>query len=171
MNHQESLFSPTAIFHYFMMPVWPWISLEREIYWIWIPRTSSSQCNNKSVLVPPLKPTDPVKDTYDGQTYDLKTRVDIFMRMDVVPMEYGILTQIFHLAMWLFQFITRITFNCYYALWCIIDLLVWIGIWTKLRIYKVPSYPFRWSCRSFGSLWRPFTIIWMLGSSKNLKHI
>ena len=41
------------------------------------------------VLVPPCKPPDPVKDIYDGQTYDLKTRVDIWTSMDVVPVEYG----------------------------------------------------------------------------------
>ena len=40
--------------------------------------TSSSQCHNNSVLVPPRKPPDPVKDLYDGQIYDLKKRVDIW---------------------------------------------------------------------------------------------
>ena len=39
--------------------------------------------------VPPRKPPDPVKDLNDGQIYDLKTRVDIWTRMDVVPVEYG----------------------------------------------------------------------------------
>ena len=48
-------------------------------------RTSSIQCHNNPVLVPLRKPTDPVKDLYDGQTHDLKTRVDIWTRMDVVP--------------------------------------------------------------------------------------
>ena len=55
-------------------------------------RTSSSQCHNNPVLVPPCKPPGTVKDLYDGQTYDLKTRVDIWTRMDVVPVEYGTFT-------------------------------------------------------------------------------
>ena len=45
----------------------------------------SSQCHNNSVLVPPRKPPDHVKDLYDGHTCDLETRVDIWMMMDVVP--------------------------------------------------------------------------------------
>ena len=48
-------------------------------------RESSSQCYNNPVLVPPRKPPDPVKDIYEGQIYDLKTRVYIWTRMDVVP--------------------------------------------------------------------------------------
>ena len=54
------------------MLMWPWISLERESCWKWSLRTSSSQCHNNPVLVPPCNPPDPVKDLYDGQTYDLK---------------------------------------------------------------------------------------------------
>ena len=71
---------------------------------------SSSQCHNNPVLVPPRKPPDPVKDYYDGQIYDLKTSVDIWIRMDVVPVDYGIFAQTFNLKMWFFQFITGITF-------------------------------------------------------------
>ena len=57
--------------------------------------TSSIQCHNNPVLVPPCKPLDPVKDICDGQTYDLKTRVRIWTRMDVVPVDYGKFDQIF----------------------------------------------------------------------------
>ena len=74
--------------------------------------TRYSQCHNNPVLVPPPKPPDPVKDIYDGQTCDLKTRVEIWMRVDVVPVEYGRFAQTFHLTMWLFQFITGINFKC-----------------------------------------------------------
>ena len=73
--------------------------------------TSSSQCHNNPVLVTPRKPPDPVKDLYDGQIYDLKTRVDIWTRMDVVPVEYGTFTEKFHLMNWFFQFITGFTFK------------------------------------------------------------
>ena len=104
MTHKESLLSPTAIFHYFMMLIWTWISLERESYCRWSLRTGSTQCHSNPVLVPPRKPPDPVKDFYDSQTYDLKIRVDICMRMDVVPVEYGTFTHTFHLKMWFFQF-------------------------------------------------------------------
>ena len=54
-------------------------------------------------------------------------------------------------------------------MWHIIVLLVWIGLWTKLRIYKVPPDPVRWSCRGFGSLWQAFMLIWMLWSKNDLK--
>ena len=109
ITHNESLLSPIAIFHYFIISTWPWISLERESCWIrslWI---SSSQCHSIPVLVPPSKPPDTVKDFYDGQTYGPKKRVGIWKSMDAVPAEYIIFAQTFHLTMWLFQFMNGIT--------------------------------------------------------------
>ena len=134
------------------------ISLSREI-----------QGHNNPVLVPPRKPPDPVKDLYDGQTYDLKTRVDIWTRMDVFPVEYGTFSQTLHLTMWLFQFINGITFKWYYVIRRSVSMLVWIGIWTKLIIYRVLPDPVRWSCRGFGFLWRLFMLNWMLCTKNNLK--
>ena len=129
-------FSPLLLyFYYLMMSMWPWISLERESCWRWSLRTSSIQCHNNPVLIPPRKPPYPVKDLYDGQTYDLKTRVDILVwkRMDVVLLEYGELSQTFHLTRWFFQFITGINFKWDYVIGRSVALLVWIGLWTKLR--------------------------------------
>ena len=100
--------------------------------------TSSSHCHNKPVLVPPRKPPDPVKDIYDGQIYDPKTRVDIWTSMDVVPVEYGTFTQTINLKMWFFHFITGINFEWDYVIRRSVTLLIWIGFWTKLRIYRVP---------------------------------
>ena len=134
------------LFHYFTMPVCPWISLESGGSFIWFMITNSSQCHSNPVLVTPSKPPDTVKDILYGQTYDLKIRVVIWMRMDVVPLEYGTFIQKFHLIIWSFWFITGITSKWDYVLWCIIVLLVWIDIWTKLRIYKVPPDPVKWSC-------------------------
>ena len=68
--------------------------------------TKSIQCQSNPVLVTPSKPPDPVKDLYDGMTCDLKTRVDIWTRMDVVPAEHGKFSHTFHLTMWFFKFIT-----------------------------------------------------------------
>ena len=79
-------------------------------------RTSSIQFHNNQVLVPRRKPPDPVKDLYDGHIYNLKTRVDIWTRMDVVPVEYGTFAQTFHLKKWLFKFITGITFKWDYVI-------------------------------------------------------
>ena len=141
------------MFYYLMMPMWPWILLERESYWRWSLRTSSSQCHNNPFLVPHRKPPDPVQDIYDGQIYDLKTRVDIWTRMDVVPVEYGTFAQKFHLTMWFFQFITGINFKWDYVIGRSVVLMVWIGLWTKLRIYRVPPDPVRWYCRGFEFLW------------------
>ena len=140
--------------YYLKMSMCPWISLERESFWRWIIMKSSIQCHNNPVLVPPRKPPGPVKDLYDGQIYELKTRVDIWTWMDVVPVEFGIFAQTFHLTIWLFQFITGITFKWDYVIGRSVALLVWIGLWTKLRIYRVPPDPVRWSCRGFGFLWR-----------------
>ena len=151
MTNQDSIFSPTAIFNYFMVLVWPRFSLERDIYWSLILRTNSIQCHNNPVLVPPRKIPYTVKDLYANNIYNHKTRVDIWMRMDVFPVQYETFDQTFHLMMWFFQFIIGITLNLDYVLWHIIALLVWIGIWTKLRIYRVPTDPVRWSCRGFGS--------------------
>ena len=74
-------------------------------------RTSSSQCHNNPFLVPPRKQLDTMKDLYEYHTYDLKTRVDIWTRMDVVPAEYGTFTDTFHLTIWFFQFSTGINFK------------------------------------------------------------
>ena len=55
-----------------------------------------------------------MKDLYDNQTDDLKTRVDILMSIDVIPVEYGTFSQQIHLMMWFFHFVTGIGFkwNC-----------------------------------------------------------
>ena len=111
--------------------------------------TSSSQCHNNPVLVPPHKPPDPLKDIYDGHTYDLKTKVDIRTGMDLAPVEYGTFTQKFHLTMWFFQYITGINFKWDYVIRRSVALLIWIDLWTKLIIYRVPPDPVRWSCRGF----------------------
>ena len=87
-------------------------------------RTISGQCHSNSVLVPPCKTPDPVKDLYDGQTYDLKTWVDIWTRMDVVPVEYGTYAHIFNLTMWLFQFITGIKLKWDYVIGRSVSFLV-----------------------------------------------
>ena len=50
---------------------------------------SSRQCHGKLIFVPSHKPLDPMMDLYEGHTFDLKTRVDILMRMDVIPVRYG----------------------------------------------------------------------------------
>ena len=162
MTPKESFLSPTAIFYYFMMLMWPCIYIERESCWIWSLGTSSSQYHNNPVLVTPRKPSNPVKDLYDGQTYDLKTRVDILMRMDVVPVDYGTSTQTFHLTVWSFPFIAGISFKWEHVIWSSISLLVWIGLWTKLIIYRFPPDPVRWSFRGFGFLSRAFMLNWVL---------
>ena len=141
-----------------MMSMWPCILLEREICWRWSLRKSSNQCHNKPVLAPSRKPPDPVKDLYDGQTYELETRLDLWTSMDVVPVEYGTFAQKFHLTMLFFQFITGITFKWDYITGRSVALLVCIGLWTKLRIYRVPPDPVRWSCRGFGFLLRLFML-------------
>ena len=85
MTHKESFSLLLLYIYYFIIPLWPWILLESESCWIWILSTSSSQCHNIQVLVHPRKLPDHVKDLYYSQTYHLKSGVDIWMRVDVVP--------------------------------------------------------------------------------------
>ena len=152
-----------------MMSVWPWISLEKDIFWIWNLRKSYIQCHNNLVLVPPRKPPNRVKYIYSGQAYDLKTRVDIWTRMDVVAVDYGKINHTFHLTMWFFQFITVISFEWDHLIWISIALLVWIALWTKLRIYRVTTEPVRWSYRGFGFLLRAFMLNWILWTKNDFK--
>ena len=42
---------------------------------------------SKLILVPSHKPLDPMIDLYAGQKIDLKTRVDMWVRMDVIQVE------------------------------------------------------------------------------------
>ena len=111
-----------------MMSMWPCILLERESCWRWDLRKISSQCQNKPVLVPTHKPPNPVRDIYDGKTYDLKKRVGIWTRMDVVTVEHGTFAQTFQLKMWFFQFITGITFKWDHGIYSNIDMMAWIGL-------------------------------------------
>ena len=55
------------------------------------------------ILVPYHKPPDPMMDLYDGQTFDLETSVDIWMRVDVALVEYRTLAQILYLIIWYFR--------------------------------------------------------------------
>ena len=132
-------------------------------------RTRSSQCHNNPVLVTTCKPPDHVKYFHDSQTYDVKKLVDVWIRMDVVQVEDGILSQTFHLTMYFFQFVTGVNFKWYYVMWCIIALLVWIVPWIKLRICRLPLDPGIWSCRFFGFLLRAFMMNWMLCTKNDLK--
>ena len=77
-----------------------------------------------------------MKDLYDSQTYDLKTRVDIWTRMDIVPVDNGTFAQTFNLKMWFFQFITGINFKWDYVFECSVDLLVLIDLWIKRRFIE-----------------------------------
>ena len=52
----------------------------------------------------------------------------------------------FTLIMWLFWCINRIAFKWDYVLCRVIGMMVWIGLWTKLRIYRVPPDPVIRSC-------------------------
>ena len=49
-------------------------------------------------------------DIYYGHIFDLKKRVYIWLRMNVVPLEYLTLAHMFHLMIWFFHSVTDITF-------------------------------------------------------------
>ena len=50
-----------------------------------------------------------------------------------------------------------------------VAMMIWIGIWDKLIIYRVPTDPVRWSCRGFGILWQAFMLNWMLWTNNEFK--
>ena len=87
----------------------------------------------------------------------------------MVPVESRNSSQKFHLTRWFFQFINGITFKWDYIIGRSVDLLVCIGLWTKLRTYRVPLDPVIWSCRSFGFIWQAFMLNWMLWTKNYLK--
>ena len=66
---------------------------------------------------------------YEGQTFHLKTRVVIWMSMDMVPVEYRKLAHMLHLIMWFFQYVTETIFIFNGVIWWIVVLFVWIGLW------------------------------------------
>ena len=68
MTPKESLLSPNAIYLLFY-DVYVALDIDWDgSLWTWSLRTSSIQCHNKPVSVPPCKPPDPVRGIYDGQT-------------------------------------------------------------------------------------------------------
>ena len=75
---------------------------------------------------------------------------------------------IIYFTMWLSHFINAIDFRWYYVLWCIFSLLVWIGIWKKMMMFRVPTYPINWYCRDFGYIHIPFMMIYILIPKKGL---
>ena len=135
-----------------MFLVWPFPSLERESYWGWIMRKISMQSHSIRVLVIPPKPPGYAMDNNDGQVYDMKIIFDIGIRMYGVLVQYGILVPKCHLSMCFFQFISGITLKWDYIIWHISDLLMWIDLWNKLRIYSLSPYPINFSCQVFGVL-------------------
>ena len=48
-------------------------------------------------------------------------------------------------------------------------LMVWIGIWTQLRIYRVPPDPVRWSCRSLVFICHSLMLNCMLWTKNDFK--
>ena len=87
--------------------------------------TISKHGHNNPVMVPSRKPPDTVKEIYDSQTYDLKTKMYMWTSMDVVPVEYETFAQTFHLIVWFFQFITWINFKWDHVIGCSVVVCSW----------------------------------------------
>ena len=89
-------------------------------------RTIPRQFHINLVLVTPHKKPNTVMGIYDDQTFDLKTRVYMWFRMDVVQVQYGTMDQMFHLMMLLVQYVTDITLSWNGVMCCIDSLFVYI---------------------------------------------
>ena len=69
---------------------------------------------------------------------------------------------IIYLTLWLSRFINGIYSMWDYVLWCLVFLLMWIGIWKKLMMYRVTPYPIKWYCQGFGYRCISFMIIYII---------
>ena len=76
--------------------------------------------------------------------------------------------QILLFKMWLSKFINGIASMWDCVLWCIVSLLVWIGIWKKMKMYRVPPYPIKWYCQGFGYICISFMMIYIPIPKKGL---
>ena len=63
-----------------------------------------------------------MRDLCDDNIFDLKTGVDIWLRMNVVTVEYLTLAHMSHLIIWLFQSVTEIYFRRNGVKWGNVDL-------------------------------------------------
>ena len=124
------------------------ISFDRDSYCSWIVRTIFIYSHSNTVLGPPHKSPNIVIYIYESKTCGLKIRVYMWTRMDVMLVANGTLTQMFHLKMWLFKFITGITFRwwCYDILFLFWYVLVFGN---KTSIYRVTSDQFKWYFQGF----------------------
>ena len=139
-------------FQCFILMVWTWISLDRNSSLSWSLSTRSIQCHNKPDLFPYCKQTNLVNVYIWGYTHHLKTRVDIWTRMGVVLVDYGMFPHLFILKICFFQIINSITFRWYYVLLCIVVIMVLIIIlknWgyigflhTQYTFFFRRTYPF-----------------------------
>ena len=111
-----------------MMLVWPQISIDRNSSWSWSLSTRPIQCHNEPDFIPSCKPTNLVIYIYYGQTYHLKTRVDIWTRIGVFLVDYGMFSHIFIFEIWFFQFIDGINFRWYSVLFCNVGIMMWVFI-------------------------------------------
>ena len=69
---------------------------------------------------------------------------------------------IIYLTLWLSRFINGIASMWDYMLWCIVSLLMWTGIWKKLRMYRVNPLQIKWYCQGFGYRCISFMIIYII---------
>ena len=114
-----------------MFLVYPCLLLDNEIYWSLILSTSYIQSYSNPILLASCKPPDHVMDNYDGQNFSLKLRFHVWTGLDVVMVACVIYPRTLHMSIWLFQFITGVTFRWDYVMCWIVDMLVWIVIWKK----------------------------------------
>ena len=144
------IYSPLLIIiQYFIILVWPCISIERKSYLSCSLRTSSVHFHGKPDFFHSCKTTN--------------TLMDMYMTVRLMVLKKGGYTDkdgcgsvgvwnIYHniwFTMWFCQFINCIAFRWYYVLWCIVSILMWIGILEKLKMYRVPPYPIKWYCQGF----------------------
>ena len=94
------------------MLVCPCLSLDSDCSWSCSLSKISIRCHSNKFFVTHHKPPD-----------GLKTRVDIWKIMDVVPVEYGTFAQTFQLTIWLFHLLMGLTSS---GIICCVVLLIFL---------------------------------------------
>ena len=67
----------------------------------------------------------------------IEQRVGMWMMLDMLPVEYGVFYQYFHFMMWLFQFLTEISFGRDYMMWQLLSLMEELRSMGHLQIHLI----------------------------------
>ena len=120
------IYSPLLInFQYFIILVWPWISIESKSSWSWSMRTKYRQFHNIAQLFPPFKTPNNLMNISMTVILVIK-KVDIWTSMGVVLLDFGIFTILFTLQCG--YLVLLMVFTSGGIMFCCVLFLFWFGL-------------------------------------------